>query len=497
MLHTDSCIPPRFVAHPAFRLRALPFALAAALLITGCSTTPSLPSLPSVPNLVTPYRIDVLQGNYISREMVDQLKEGMTKEQVRFVLGTPLLTDIFHGDRWDYIFRIQKGNSGETEQRRVSVFFNSDNRVARYVADLPPPLIAKEGVQGAPATTTGGAEPAQPAVVAQAKAEPAPTPSAPTQPPEPAAAASAPATAPVPPTAASSSVAPAAEPAAAQPGVLSRTWGAVTGLFSGSDNKAAGAEGEKQKAEAEAAEKARNEAAAKAQQEAAEKARQEAAARDAAEKVQAERARAAAAEAERVRVAQAAASAPPSPPPPPAPAPAPAPAPGPAPAPAPVPPPPPPAPAPAQTPAPAPTAPLASPPVTPVTPITPPSTTAAPANASSETDIRQAIDAWSAAWAAKSIDEYLSYYAPEFRPQGGMSRSAWREQRRERLSRPQGIKLALTNVQLQMVDPQNARITFTQNYESNLLKETGRKTLRMQLVPGKGRWLIVEEIFVK
>ena len=78
-----------------------------------------------------------------------------------------------------------------------------------------------------------------------------------------------------------------------------------------------------------------------------------------------------------------------------------------------------------------------------------------------------------------------------------MARSTWREQRRERLARPQAIKLSLTNVKVQMVDPQNARITFTQNYESNLLKETGAKTLRMQLVLDKSRWLIVEEIFVK
>ena len=70
---------------------------------------------------LSPYRIDVQQGNFISREMVAQLKEGMrtkdgvTPEQVRFVLGTPLLTDIFHSNRWDYVFRLKKG-SGELQR---------------------------------------------------------------------------------------------------------------------------------------------------------------------------------------------------------------------------------------------------------------------------------------------------------------------------------------------------------------------------------------------
>ena len=83
----------------------------------------------------TPYRVDVQQGNFISREMVDQLKEGMqrpegvTREQVRFVLGTPLLTDIFHSDRWDYTFRLQK-RSGEVISSNVTVFFDN-NRLAR------------------------------------------------------------------------------------------------------------------------------------------------------------------------------------------------------------------------------------------------------------------------------------------------------------------------------------------------------------------------------
>lgn len=83
--------------------------------------------------IISPYKIDIQQGNFISREMVAQLKEGMqrpegvTREQVRFVLGTPLLTDIFHSDRWDYPFRLKK-RTGEVISSHVTVFFK-DNRL--------------------------------------------------------------------------------------------------------------------------------------------------------------------------------------------------------------------------------------------------------------------------------------------------------------------------------------------------------------------------------
>lgn len=83
--------------------------------------------------IISPYKIDIQQGNFISREMVAQLREGMqrpegvTREQVRFVLGTPLLTDIFHSERWDYPFRLKK-RTGEVISSHVTVFFK-DNRL--------------------------------------------------------------------------------------------------------------------------------------------------------------------------------------------------------------------------------------------------------------------------------------------------------------------------------------------------------------------------------
>ena len=81
--------------------------------------------------VLSPYKIDVQQGNFISQEMVAQLKEGMqrpdgvTREQVKFVLGTPLLTDVFHADRWDYVFSLKK-RTGEVISSRVSVFFKGN-----------------------------------------------------------------------------------------------------------------------------------------------------------------------------------------------------------------------------------------------------------------------------------------------------------------------------------------------------------------------------------
>jgi outer membrane protein assembly factor BamE len=79
----------------------------------------------------------IQQGNFISQEMVAQLKPGMTREQVRYVLGTPLVADIFHADRWDYVFFRELPN-GKREQRNLSVVFEKD-KLARVLGDLMPP----------------------------------------------------------------------------------------------------------------------------------------------------------------------------------------------------------------------------------------------------------------------------------------------------------------------------------------------------------------------
>jgi outer membrane protein assembly factor BamE len=83
---------------------------------------------------INPFRIDVRQGNYVSQDMVAQLKPGQTKDQVRFILGTPLIVDAFHADRWDYVYRFQPGR-GEVEQRHLVVYFQ-DNRLVRVAGDV-------------------------------------------------------------------------------------------------------------------------------------------------------------------------------------------------------------------------------------------------------------------------------------------------------------------------------------------------------------------------
>ena len=82
------------------------------------------------------YKMTVQQGNIVTEEMVDSLELGMTKRQVEFVLGTPLLTDFFHADRWDYTYTIRRGHA-DMEQRDLTLFFQ-DDQLARIVGDMRP-----------------------------------------------------------------------------------------------------------------------------------------------------------------------------------------------------------------------------------------------------------------------------------------------------------------------------------------------------------------------
>lgn len=77
------------------------------------------------------HQLDIQQGNVITKDMKDKLKIGMDKEQIRFILGTPLINDPFHKDRWDYVYSLQK-DSGEKELAHVTVMFK-DNKAVQYV----------------------------------------------------------------------------------------------------------------------------------------------------------------------------------------------------------------------------------------------------------------------------------------------------------------------------------------------------------------------------
>ncbi|NEX20655.1 outer membrane protein assembly factor BamE [Thiorhodococcus mannitoliphagus] len=82
------------------------------------------------------YKMTVQQGNIITEEMVDSLELGMTKRQVEFVLGTPLLTDFFHTNRWDYVYTIRRGHQ-KMEQRDLTLYFQ-DDVLARMAGDIRP-----------------------------------------------------------------------------------------------------------------------------------------------------------------------------------------------------------------------------------------------------------------------------------------------------------------------------------------------------------------------
>lgn len=85
---------------------------------------------------LAPHKIDIQQGNYVTQEMVSKLKPGMTKSQVRFILGSPLLTDAFHASRWDYVYRLEKEGK-VTEERKLAVYFE-DDKLKRIEGDVVP-----------------------------------------------------------------------------------------------------------------------------------------------------------------------------------------------------------------------------------------------------------------------------------------------------------------------------------------------------------------------
>ncbi len=92
-------------------------------MLVGCSAFNGASK--SIANFATPYRIEVVQGNFVSREQVEALRPGMGRQQVREILGTPLITSLFHDDRWDYVFTLKRPDV-EPQTRRLTVFFTGD-----------------------------------------------------------------------------------------------------------------------------------------------------------------------------------------------------------------------------------------------------------------------------------------------------------------------------------------------------------------------------------
>jgi outer membrane protein assembly factor BamE len=111
---------------PAFPQRCfwpLLGAAAASLCLGACSSVSN--STRNALTAVTPYKVEVVQGNFVSKEQVEALKPGMSRQQAREILGTSLLTDVFHANRWDYVFTIRR-QGVEPQQRRLTLYFNGD-----------------------------------------------------------------------------------------------------------------------------------------------------------------------------------------------------------------------------------------------------------------------------------------------------------------------------------------------------------------------------------
>ena len=102
--------------------------------------------------LFTVHKIDVQQGNAIDQKKVEQVKIGMTREQVKFLMGPPLITDVFHPERWDYIYFLIP-DYGETERRHLMVLFEGDKVASLEKSDIPEPEAAEASIE----STTGDA----------------------------------------------------------------------------------------------------------------------------------------------------------------------------------------------------------------------------------------------------------------------------------------------------------------------------------------------------
>ncbi len=103
-------------------MRKILIILMASFFISGC--------FPGV------HKIDIPQGNVVTQDMIDQLRPGMTPSQVRFIMGTPLITDTFSDERWDYLYSFQEGGKQRT-QERISLYF-TQGKLSRFSGDFKP-----------------------------------------------------------------------------------------------------------------------------------------------------------------------------------------------------------------------------------------------------------------------------------------------------------------------------------------------------------------------
>ncbi|HEY9207864.1 MAG TPA: outer membrane protein assembly factor BamE [Acidovorax sp.] len=155
-------------AHCSARLGVTLFIGACLAALAGCGSLDSVSN--RLASIVTPYKMAVVQGNFVSREQVEALQPGMSRQQVRDILGTPLVTSLFHDGRWEYVFTIQRPGQ-ELQTRKLTAFFQGD-LLQRFDGDTMP--SETEFVASLGSRTTKGKVPVLEATDAQLARFPAP-----------------------------------------------------------------------------------------------------------------------------------------------------------------------------------------------------------------------------------------------------------------------------------------------------------------------------------
>ncbi len=453
------------------RIRRLAALAGACLALASCSSiksvTDTVGSFAKVGNFITPYKVEVVQGNFVSKEQKDALQVGMPRAQVRDILGSPLVTSAFHADRWEYVFTIRRQGQ-ESQQRKLTVFFKGDElskvdgdeliseqefvtalSVGRSLGKVPllevPPEVLREfGIKNSASNT------------AVAVANNAPS--------------------------ASTNTAPTSYPPLEAPGAITSAWDASTQRAVAASN---------------AARPSTSSAAANAPLLTAQAPAPTVAPTPATVAPAAAPTLVPAPAPARVVAAPAPSAAssgvvPASQSPVPAPAPAPTtavavvaaalPATTSAPVVAAV------ASSSATAPQASPATPQAAPtPVPPPVPIQSASTLAA-----ADPDITSFLNRWTSDWQARNASAYFGHYLPEFKGTSP-TRAEWETLRRTRIEGRSRISLGVFDVRVRMVSPTEARLVFRQDYESDAYREVGTKA--MFLVKRDGRWFIEREFF--
>ena len=119
---------------PSNASRNLFLGLAACAALGGCGTISN--ATQGFASSLAPYKVEVVQGNFISKEQVEALKAGMSRQQVRDILGTPLVTSVFHTSRWDYVFTLKR-QGVVSQARKLTVYFKG-NELERFEGDAMP-----------------------------------------------------------------------------------------------------------------------------------------------------------------------------------------------------------------------------------------------------------------------------------------------------------------------------------------------------------------------